>query len=403
MNIRVEKHIIKYNHKYYKLLDDFCFKSKNLYNFANYQIRQSFIKNGKYINFNALDKLLKQKEMDFDYRQMPMASIAQQTLRYLDNNWKTFFTSMEDWKKHKEKYSGRPKIPKYLKKNGRYTVILTNQNCKIKDGIIRFPKSFKGFTLKTKVDQLQQIRVIPRNQYIVIEVVYKINIPDKIQENGRYYSVDVGLDNLLTVTNNFGETAFAVNGKGLKSANQYYNKKLSHYREIAKRMNQLDWTNRMQKLTNKRNNIIQDFIHKASKFIVDSALESNVSVIVIGNNKKWKYKSKLSKKTNQSFVGIPHGELINKIVYKAENVGIKVIITEESYTSGTSFIDGEYPIKENYNKSRRKHRGLFVSNNGIKINADVNGSYQIMKKVFPNAFANGIEGVGLHPFIVNIH
>ena len=117
---------------------------------------------------------------------------------------------------------------------------------------------------------------------------------------------------------------------------------------------------------------------------------------------KFKKNSKLSKKINQNFVNIPHQEFINKLIYKGKDVGIEVILVEESYTSGTSFLDREEPIKTNYNKSRRKYRGLFVSNSGIKINADVNGSYQILKKVFPNAYSNGIEDVVLHPIRVNL-
>ena len=215
-------------------------------------------------------------------------------------------------------------------------------------------------------------------------------------------NLDIGLDNFATIGNNVGAVPIILNGKGLKSINQYYNKKISHYREIAKRMNNLDYTKRMNKLTIKRNNKINDFIHKASKWVVDYALALDANTIIIGNNKDWKRESKMSKKVNQSFVGIPHQDFINKIIYKAENVGIKVILIEESYTSGTSFLDGELPIKEYYNKSRRKYRGLFISNKGTKINADLNGAYQIMKKVFPNAFGNGIEGVGLHPIRVNV-
>ena len=158
----------------------------------------------------------------------------------------------------------------------------------------------------------------------------------------------------------------------------------------------------MYKLTAKRNNKINDFIHKASKYVIDYALRLNVNTIVIGNNKDWKRESKMSKRVNQSFVGIPHQEFINKIIYKAEDVGIKVITTEESYTSGTSFLDGELPIKEYYNKSRRIFRGLFRSNKGKLINADLNGAYQIMKKVFSNVFTDGIEGVGLHPLVVSL-
>ena len=142
-------------------------------------------------------------------------------------------------------------------------------------------------------------------------------------------------------------------------------------------------------------------MHKASKFIVDYALGINCNTIIIGNNKDWKRGSKMSKNVNQSFVGIPHQHFIEMIKYKCENVGLNLIITEESYTSGTSFLDGELPCKDNYDKTRRKYRGLFISNEGIKINADVNGAYQIIKKVSPNLF-DGVEGVGLHPFKVNI-
>jgi len=403
---RVEKHIIYPKNPYYKLLDEYCFKSKNLYNFVNYQIRQKFCKEGQYLSYNEMDKLLKQKGMDFDYRNMPTAQSSQQILRLLDKNWKSFFKAIKDWSKHKDKYTGKPKIPKYLPKNGRYELILTNCNCKLKDGVIHFPKSFNGFTLNTKTNNLQQVRILPRYNHIVIEVVYRVEVPEMKEDNGKYISIDIGLDNFATISNNVGKNPIILNGKGLKSINQYYNKQISHYREIVKRMNNLDYTNRMNKLTMKRNNKVNDFIHKVSKWVVDYALSIDVNTIIIGNNKDWKRESELSKRINQSFVGIPHQEFINKVIYKAENVGIKVILTEESYTSGTSFLDDELPIKENYNKSRRIYRGLFKSNNGTLINADLNGSLQIMKKVFPKvsskAFAEGIEDVGLHPVRVNV-
>lgn len=400
---RVEKHIIKSNNKYYNLLDEFCFKSKNLYNYANYIIRQEFINNGKWIRCNDLDKILKEKENDFDYRNMPMNSSAQQCLRLLDRNWKSFFASIKDYNNNPSKYLGRPKLPKYKPKNGRNVLILTNQNCKIKNGYIKFPKKFKGLLIKTKIRKgLQQVRIIPKDKYLVIEIVYKIEDIEQLVDNGRYVGIDLGLDNFATITNNCGLIPLVINGKGLKSINQYYNKQISHYKSIAKRVNKLDYTNKMRKLTFKRNNKVDDFVHKASRFLVDYCRNNDINTIVIGNNKNWKQNSKMSKKVNQNFISIPYGIFIQKVQYKAEEFGIKVIVIEESYTSGTSFLDNELPIKENYNKNRRKYRGLFVSNNGIKINADVNGSYQIMKKVFPKAFAKGIEGVGLHPFKVNL-
>ena len=262
---------------------------------------------------------------------------------------------------------------------------------------------FNQYLLPTKIHgKLQQVRIVPRNNHYVIEVVYKTTVANARENNGRYMSVDIGLDNLATIVTNTGMKPVVLNGNGLKSINKYYNKQKAHYQEIAKRMNDLYVTNRLTRITNKRNNMIDDLMHKASKRVLDLALENDISVIVIGNNKDWKRESNMSKKVNQSFVGIPHQRFIEMVKYKAENVGIKVVLTEESYTSGTSFLDYETPIKENYNKSRRIFRGLFVSDNGIKINADVNGAYQIMKKVFPNAFADGIEGVGLHPVRVAI-
>ena len=193
-----------------------------------------------------------------------------------------------------------------------------------------------------------------------------------------------------------------VNGKGLKSVNQYYNKRKAYYQRIAKQMNDKNYTNRLYQLTRKRNFKIEDTLHKVSRFVVNIALENDITTIVIGNNKNWKQSISLGKKTNQSFVTIPHQKLIDKLVYKAQLQGIRVICTEESYTSGTSFLDGESPVKEFYDKKRRVHRGLFKSNQGVFINADVNAGYQIMKKVFPNEFSDGIEGVVLHPVRVTI-
>lgn len=406
---RVEKHLIKQNNDYYPMLCNFAYKAKNLYNHANYLVRNEFIKNNRWIRYAEMDKVLKTDTKFDDYRQMPTAQSAQQTLRLLEKNWKSFFTAIKDWSKNKDKYLGRPKLPKYKPKDGKSILILTNQNVKLKNGILIFPKSYNGFTIKPHFVSMnnfvsfQQVRFIPGYRDFNVELVYNIEIPDApLEDNKRYFSVDIGLDNLATVVNNVGLIPIVINGKGLKSINKYYNKQVSHYREVAKRMNNKDYTKRMDSLTKKRNNKIDDYMHKASNYLIQYAVVNNINTIIIGNNKGWKQNSSMSKIVNQSFVGIPHMRFIKMIQYKAQNVGLNVILTEESYTSGTSFLDNEDPIKENYDKSRRIHRGLFVSNSGKRINADVNGAYQIMKKVFPEAFANGIQGVALHPIRVSV-
>ena len=164
-----------------------------------------------------------------------------------------------------------------------------------------------------------------------------------------------------------------------------------------------DYSSRMDKLTEKRDRKINDYLHKASRKIIDYCLENDITKIVIGKNKNWKQDVRLNKKFHkkdrQTFVQIPFARFIEMIQYKAEEQGITVKLTEESYTSGTSFIDNEEPIKKNYNKSRRVYRGLFISNTGIKINADLNGAYQILKKVVPIKWDRGFV---LNPFVVNI-
>lgn len=406
---RVEKHLIKQNNVYYPMFCDFAHKAKNLYNHANFLVRDEFVKNNKWLRYNEMDKMLKEDLKFDDYKQMPTAQSAQQTLRLLERDWKSFFAAIKDWLKNKDKYLGRPKLPKYKAKDGKHILILTNQNVKLKDDILVFPKTFHGFTIKpqfTKQDNFvsfQQVRFKPNYKSFIVELVYNIEVPStNLPDNKRYLSVDIGVDNLATVVNNTGLQPVVINGKGLKSINKYYNKQMSYYREIAKRMNGRDYTNKMYSLTMKRNCKINDYMHKASKYLIEYAKANNFNTIVIGNNKGWKQNSAMSKTVNQTFVGIPHKKFIEMVQYKAQNVGINVIITEESYTSGTSFLDNEGPIKSNYNKNRRIHRGLFISNKGIKINADVNGAYQIMKKVFPNAYSNGIKGVVLHPIRVNV-
>ena len=177
---------------------------------------------------------------------------------------------------------------------------------------------------------------------------------------------------------------------------------MAKYKALAKTNNDLHWTNRLARLTTKRNNKMDYFTHKASKWVIDYCLLHNIDTIVIGKNKEWKQECKLNKVVNQGFIQLPYDIFINKLKYKCEEQGINFEETEESYTSGTSFLDNEMPIKDNYNKARRVKRGLFKSNKGKLINSDVNGAYQIVKKVFPNAYANGIEGVHLHPLVINI-
>lgn len=406
---QVEKHIIKKNNPYFNMFYEYTHLAKNLYDHANYLVRKEFIKSNKWLRYQELDKLLKQDLKYPDYKNMPTAQSAQQTLRLLDANWNSFFKSIKDWSNNKDKYLGKPKLPKYKPKNGKFVLIITNQQIKQKNTLLTFPKSFHEFTIKPRCitlnnfEKIHQIRIVPINQIFCLEIIYSISISSKISpDNKRYMGIDFGLDNLATIVTNTGLNPIIINGKGLKSTNQYYNKFISYYQSVTKQMNGKYYTNRLYKLTQKRNLKVDDCLHKVSRYIVNLALENKIHTIILGNNKKWKQSCSLGKVTNQAFTAIPYQKLIDKICYKAKLSSINVIITEESYTSGTSFLDNEIPNKTYYNKKRRVTRGLFISNKNIKINADVNAGFQIIKKVIPNVFTDGIEGVVLHPVKVNI-
>ena len=393
----VERHVIKSNNEYFAHLLEMTHLSKNLYNQANYFIRKEFTTNNNWLRYGEINKICRNQKEYNDYKAMPAAQVAQQVLMLLDKNWVSFFRSIKDWKNHPTKYLGRPKLPKYLPKNGYNVLTFTNQVCKLKDNMIYFPKSMKGFTIQTKIvnnsrfKKFNQVRIIPRRSYLIIEVVYEVNDVDK-KQNDNWMSIDIGLDNLATITSNRFNPVL-IDGKGLKSINKYYNSRKSFLQSRAKKCNKLDWTNNLEKLTTKRNFKINDYMHKASKMTIDLANMYNVSKIIIGHNKNQKQKSKL-----KNFTQVPYDSFIHKITYKANLQGIDVILYEESYTSGTSFLDGEEPVKENYNINRRLKRGLLKSNNGRFINSDVNASLQIAKKVSCDVnFDQQVKGLVFNP------
>lgn len=401
---RTEQQMIKKTHPLWKVIDEMCFKSKNIYNYANYIIRQEFINNGKWIRYNSLFDLCKDSE---PYKDLG-SNVGQATMRLLDKNWKSFFKAIKDWKQNPSKYLGRPKLPKYKPKDGRFILSIDNNKVMLKDGFIYFawkPLKVLNNHFISKISQgnkVFQCRFIPTGSNYMMEIVYEIEVAEQPVDSERIISIDLGVDNFVTITNNVGLKPFVIKGGVIKSVNQYYNKEKARIQSQLKTINKKDWSNRLQKLTDKRNNKIKYLMHTYSKRIIDYCLENEIDTIVCGYNKEWKQESTMTKKINQKFITIPYETFICMLNYKSLDNGIKFVLHEESYTSGTSFLDGEEPIKDNYNKSRRVYRGLFKSNTGKLINADVNGSYQIMKKVFPNAFANGIEGVGCHPMSMKI-
>lgn len=418
---RIETHTIKSNHKEYDTLVKLSHLSNNLYNQANFIIRQNFIHNNIYLNYYAMDKLFrKHGDLQDNWNQLP-SQCKQQILKLLDQNWRAFFKTIKDYQRNKYKYLGRPKLPNYRKCGDQFLLILTSQEFKLKDdGYIHLAKKYNRLKIKTQLsnEKINQIRILPKFDHFKFEVIYEKEIKQNNLDNQKVVSIDLGLNNLATLVTNFDSTPVIYNGKKLKSINHYYNYKiLLAQKEFNLKQNHIKLNNRLKKaktalemkslydnnielfnelvennqnknhklnqytskkikrLWLKRENKINDELHKVSRSIINYCLNHNIKTIVIGHNKNQKQKSKL-----KHFTQIPIFRLVQMLDYKAEEVGIELIEINESYTSGTSFIDGEYPNKANYNKQRRIKRGLFETNAGQLINSDVNAAYQIMRK-----------------------
>lgn len=273
-----------------------------------------------------------------------------------------------------------------------------------------------SFINKDIADKLCCVRIVPKlNNNYVIEIVYERKETNLNLNPDNILSIDLGINNLMTLTSNKkGIEPLLVNGRPLKSINQYFNKKLAEFKSELpfnpKTGYQLGISNKIKRLTLKRNNKIEDYFHKSSKYIIDFCKANDIGIIIIGKNDGWKQEVNMGDKNNQNFVTIPFNSLIQKSSYKAKMVGINVIVREESYTSKASFLNldviPDYNSNEkiDYNFSGyRVDRGLYkIKGKKIYINADVNGSYNIMRKEFPNAFVDGIEGLAVNPIRVNI-
>ncbi len=378
-----------------KQLRQLCHLSKNLYNEGNYQIRQEFFKTDKRIRYNALYHSLKTSK---NYQELP-AQTAQQVLKILDRNWTSYFSAFKEWEKDESKFKAEPRIPKYKPKNGESLLVFTNQQVKIQDNNVLIPKKV-GLKLRTRlsdITDIREVRIIPKGIGYVVEIVYQKIISPKLLNKDNIIAIDLGVSNLITTVNNNGLKPFIIKGGHVKSINQYYNKEKARIQSVYDRQG-IATSKKLQRLTNKRDKKINDYFHKISLKFVDYCVLNDIGTIVIGYNPDWKQNCHLGKRNNQNFVTIPFYKLIQQLDYKAEEQGITVIKQEESHSSKCSFLDNE-PIRHHDKyQGKRISRGLFKSNEGIIINADVNGGYNILKKAFLNAFtADRIEDVGLHP------
>lgn len=374
-----EKHKIYKSHPAYSKLDHMSRKANNLYNQCVYLAKHS---ENLSEDLKNLDKVMKSFPDEHDnYRLFGYAACAQQILRLFHQNIRNYFASIKDYKKNPTKYAGMPRFPKFRKSSDRFQVIFTNQAAKLTDKVINIaPRVFENkLCIRLRTDaakKLCQVVFAPRNDYFLVYVIYESDDPVISQNSNKVASIDIGLTNLATVT--FSEQYDPILYRSdLVKINKDFNRLTANYVSILKKTQNKYTSKRRNRLSEKYAGLIDDRLHKISRAIIDDLSHRGVSTLVVGKNTGQKINNKL-----KNFVQVPLFRLIEMIKYKAELAGIKFIQVEESYTSGTSFLDNESPTKEFYNKDRRKFRGLFISNDLKRINVDVNASFQIMKKVY---------------------
>lgn len=399
--IRVETHQIKEGTSFYGWAVQECSLNTSLYNRTLYILRQAF--SGKHENIPEYTDIIRKEKFisvfdlttrmrklnDKDFRSLLKDNEAAQTVKKCAESFSTWFGSLNSYKKNPQKFTGKPRMPRYKKEaNGDklFSVAFSYNDAKIqKDGTINIRKDFK-LPIKTKLTSLQELRLVPKQGCIEIQIFYKTKISPVDLDYNKAVGIDIGIDNLMAVTSNEGSISHLVNGRPLKSINQYYNKT---YAEIVSKLAERDMntSKKLRRLARKRNNKTKDYMHKASRSVVDLMVENKIGNCFIGHNDGWKQEVNIGKRNNQNFVSIPHSQLIWMLSYKASEAGINVETHNESHTSKCSFLDDEDICHYDEYMGKRKKRGLFVSSVGCMLNADINGAANILRRGLGKTFS----------------
>ena len=384
----VEKQIIRPSNPVYKELDHLCFLSKNLYNITLYTIRQHYFNTKKYLtDFTIIKDFTKENQVDF--RALP-AKVSRYTVQLVDQNMKSFFALLK--KKKANQYDKPVRLPKYLNKtNGRQVVHYDKSSLRSKkDGFIKLAKSNIEFKTSVPNSNIQYLKLVPCGNHIKVLIGYYKTKKKTKNTQKRIASIDVGQNNLMTVTSNVFHPVI-YNGKPVKSVNQFYNKIKAKEQSRLKKQNNVYWSKKLGQLTLWRENQIANYFHKVTNHFVNYCIANDIDTVIIGRNQQWKDNINLGKRVNQNFVSIPFGQLYDLLKYKLEINGVQYIETEESHTSKCSFIDREEICHHDSYVGRRVKRGLFKSKDGYKYNADINGSLNILRKYLTNQNAYSDE------------
>ena len=390
MYLMINQQVKNLTKEEYKTLRTMCHTAKSLTNQAIYEVRKGYEEEGKYLNYyDVYAKLSKCN----NYKLL-QAQTSQQCFKQVDRSFKSFFALLK--MKPAGTYHEKVKTPKFLPKDGYTNLTIPTVNIKDDKFVVPFSRQFakthKRITIKVpsilKDKTVKQILIIPKSnaRFFEIQYIYKVDEIQRELNKETALAIDLGINNLCTCVTSNGNS-FIMDGKRLKSMNQWYNKRNSKLQSIKDKQGfGRKLTNQQTKLLRKRNNRITDYIHKTSKYIINYCIDNNIGNLVCGMNKDFQRNSNLGKKNNQTFVSIPFGKIQHNLEYLSKLNGINFVTQEESYTSKSSFWDKDkIPIfgKEETQvkfSGRRIKRGLYKTKEGKILNADVNGALNILRK-----------------------
>lgn len=392
MYLTVKQQVKHLSKEDYKSIKELCHIAKNLTNQAIYNVRQYYFNEGEYLNYEKNYVLLKSSE---NYKLLN-SNMAQQILKEVDGSFKSFFGLLKLAKKGKYAFKDC-KLPHYLPEDGYTTLVIGFVRLSGNKLILPFSNTYKKTHKSVEITippilldkKVKEIRIIPKANARFFEMQY-IYEAENIQRNlnpNNALALDLGINNLVTAVSSKGES-FIVDGKRLKSINQWYNKRNAQLQSIKDKQH-LSYrpTNRQKANTRDRNNKVNDYMNKAARKIIDYCVSNNIGTLVVGYNETFQRNADIGKRNNQNFVNIPYGQLRSKLEYLCELNSIVFVKQEESYTSKSSFWDrDDLPVYNNDNpktytfSGTRIHRGMYQCKNGKCLNADVNGALNILRK-----------------------
>lgn len=398
---KTENIILKENDAQYKAIMSYCILSKNLYNKALSE-KMHYYKNDGF-NISKFDHVKKmRKDNDVDFYALP-SKIAAGTVHQLHNDFNSFFQLLKS--RNKSNINKKISMPAE-KKN--YAPLYIEKQCinktiKIDETLFEHTICKQSWNIKiiSRIENINHVIILPFENYIRINLIYKVEESIVRKNNNYYASIDLGVNNLVAFVNNKNQESFIYKGGHIKSINRYYNKEIKKMKTKLNIQN-LTTSKSMNRLNFKRKEKISWFLHNISKHIVNYLVENDINTLIIGYNKAWKQNVNIGSKNNQNFHYIPYHILLKQLEYKCKNAGINFITTEESYTSKASAIDKDDMNFNTMFGGKRINRGIYQSKEGIIINADINAAINIMRKVVPDeqVFAQGILDGAVHPITI---